>query len=216
MGSEKEQEGIIELTDVLEEGPAFAARNDRPERLAPEPENKKPALRPQAAHESIAALPDSNARMMNEALTRQAENWAAREGARLVERLAADFIPRIVGEKLSSELAKIKAETDALRAREEAFSRKMEEWFSSEGLKSLEQATREAAPRVAAEALQPEIEKFQARGEELSRQAQAWFAGEGKQILEKVAREVFPQMAEKVLRQEIEKLKEERRATENE
>jgi NAD-specific glutamate dehydrogenase len=99
----------------------------------------------------------------------------------------------------------------------------LEEWFSSEGLKSLEQKAREEIPRVAAEALHPEIEalkkeieKIQCQAEELSRRTQSWLESEGKEILEKVARELFPQTAEKVLRQEIERLKEESRAAENE
>lgn len=221
---EKEKEEIIELTEVLEEGPAFAARKDLGERLLPpNPERKKDPLRPQASNAPLSALPDSSARILKEASPRETENWAAREGAPLVERLAADFIPRIVTEKLSSEVAKLKAETDALRARGEAFSRKLEEWFSSEGLKSLEQKAREEIPRVAAEALHPEIEslkkeieKIQAQGEELSRRTQSWLESEGKEILEKVARELFPQMAERVLRQEIERLKEDSRAAENE
>jgi len=209
MGLEKEKEEIIELTEVLEEGPAFAAKKD--------------LLRPQASSDSLSALPDSSSRIMKEAPTRETENWAAREGTRLVERLAADFIPRIVTERLSLELEKLKVETDALRARGEAFSGKLEEWFSSEGVKSLEQKAREEIPRAAAEALHPEIEalkkeieKIQAQGEELSRRTQSWLENEGKEILEKVARELFPQMAERVLRQEIERLKEESRAAENE
>ena len=90
-------------------------------------------------------------------------------------------------------------------------------------MKSLEQKAREEVPRIAAEALHPEIEtlkkemkKIQDQAEELSRRTQSWLDGEGKQILEKVARELFPPMAEKILRQEIEKLKEESRAAENE
>ena len=95
-------------------------------------------------------------------------------------------------------MAKLKAETDALRARGEAFSRRLEEWFSSEGLKSLERKAREEIPRVAAAALHPEIEAFkmemekiQAQGEELNRRARSWFESEGKEVLEKVARELF-------------------------
>jgi molecular chaperone GrpE (heat shock protein) len=223
MGLEKEKEEIIELTEVLEEGPAFAAKKDLGERLPPNAERKKDPLRPQASSDFLSALPDSSSRIMKESPTRETENWAAREGARLVERLAADFIPRIVTERLSLEIEKLKVETDALRARGEAFSRKLEEWFSSEGLKCIEEKAREAVSRVPAEALHPEIEalkkemkNIQAQGEELSRRTQLWLEGEGKQILEKVARELFPQMAERVLRQEIERLKEESRAAENE
>ena len=219
----EKNEEIIELTEVLEEGPAFAARRDPGERLLPNPVNKKDPVHPQDSNDSPFALPDSSARMMKEVFTRQVENWTAGEGTRLVERLTAEFIPRIVAEKLSSETAKLKAETDVLRARGESLSRKLEEWFSSEGLKSLEQKAREELPRIAAEALHPEIEtlkkemkKIQDQAEELSRRTQSWLDGEGKQVLEKVARELFPPMAEKILRQEIEKLKEESRAAENE
>jgi hypothetical protein len=157
---------------------------------------------------------------MKEPLTRQEENRAPGEETGVAERLAAKIIPRMVAERLSSELERLKAETDALHARGEAFSRRLEEWFSSEGLKCLEQKTREAVPRVAAEALQGEIaalqreiEKFQAQGEDLNRRVQTWFADEGKQVLAEIAREIFPQMAEKILRQEIDKLKEESRAS---
>ncbi|RPJ41374.1 MAG: hypothetical protein EHM27_06220 [Deltaproteobacteria bacterium] len=223
MGLEKEKEEIIELTEVLEEGPAFAAKKDLGEELPPNPGGKKDPLRPQASSDSLSALPDSSSRILKGAPARETENWAGREGVRLVERLAVDFIPRIVTEKLSSEVAKLKAETDALRARGEAFSRKLEEWFSSEGLKCLEQKAREEIPRVAAAALHPEIEalkkeieKIQAQGEDLNRRTQSWLENEGKEILEKVARELFPQMAERVLHQEIERLKEESRAAENE
>jgi predicted nucleic acid-binding Zn-ribbon protein len=161
--------------------------------------------------------------MMKEVFTRQAENWTAGEGTRLVERLTADSIPRIVAEKLSAEVAKLKAETDGLRAKGETFSRKLEEWFSSQGLKSLEQKAREEVPRVAAEVLHPEIEalkkeleKIQDQAQEAERRTQSWLDGEGKQVLETVARELFPAMAEKILRQEIEKLKEESRVEETE
>jgi len=223
MDLEKKNEEIIELTEVLEEGPAFAARRDPGERLPSNPERKKEPLRPHDPNDTLSALPESSARMMKEILTRQVENWTAGEGTRLVERLTADSLPRIVAEKLSPEVAKLKTETDGLRTQGEAFSRKLVEWFSSEGLKILEQKAREEIPRVAAEALHPEIEagkremqKFQDLAAEMGRRTQSWLEGEGRQILEKVARELFPPLAEKILRQEIEKLKEESETAEKE
>ena len=218
MNSEKKKEEIIELTEVVEEGPAIAAKNDPPERLASNSEGKKDPLHPQASEKSFSALTDISPGIMKEAPARQAESWALQEGTRLVERLAADVIPRIVAEKLSSQLEKLKAETDNLRARAEAFPGKFEAWFSSEGLKFLEQKAREAIPRVAAEALHPEIEnlkkeieKVRTQAEEMSRRTQSWLETDGKQILETVARQIFPQIAERILRQEIERLRQENR-----
>jgi len=220
---EKEKEEIIDLTEVLEEGPGFARKTDPGEQPPSGPERKKDPLRLQPASDFLSALPDSSARTQREGPAGEAENWGAQEGARLLERLAADFIPRIVTERLSPEVAKLKDEADALSARGQAFSQRLEGWFSSEGLRSLEQKAREEIPRVAAAALHPEIaalkkemEKIQAQGEELNRRARAWFESEGKEVLEKVARELFPEMAERVLRQEIERLKEESRAAEKE
>jgi len=218
---EKKDEEIIELTEVLEEGPAFAARREPEGKTVSRAERNIEALRPSDTSDSLSALSEPSMGVKKEIFAREAESWRAPEGNRPEERLASDSIPGIGSEKRSSEAAKHKAETAALRAQGETFSRKAEEWFSSEGLKCLEEKAREEVLRAAAEALRPEIEtlkkeikKFQE--EELSRRTQSWFDTEGRKILEKVARELFPPMAEKILRQEIEKLKEESGAPEKE
>jgi hypothetical protein len=218
MDPQKEKEEVIELTEVVEEGPAFAIKKD-PEEWPPSfPEKVKdfPSSSPSGAPSSAPLqFPEG---MAKDLLSRQAENWAAKEGTRLVERLAGDFIPRIVTERLSPELVKLQGETDALHKQGEAFARRLEEWFSSAGLKSLEEKAGEALPRLVAEAFRPEIEalrgeleKIRAQGEELGRRTESWFEKEGKEILERAARELFPEAAERVLRQEIERLKEEGR-----
>ena len=170
MGLEKEKEEIIELTEVLEEGPAFAAKNDRRSACPPTRKTRKPPSALRLPSDSLSALPDSKARMMKEALARQAENWAAREGARLVERLAADFIPRIVdGETV---LGIGEAQSRNGRPPRPGGSLLPE----TGGMVFLRRPeipgteTREAVPRVAAEALHPEIEALKKEIEKIQAQ----------------------------------------------
>jgi hypothetical protein len=178
------------------------------ERLSPELEKLKGEM---------AAL-----RAQREGLTDRVEQWFQKEGIAAVERISQETIPRIAAEDLNREVEKVRGELEGLRSERGVLSRRQEEWFSSEGLRYLEERIREAIPRIVREALEPEVENFGAqmekalaRTEELNRRAALWFEEEGRQIIENTARGVFPQIAEKVLRQEIERLREETRAEEN-
>jgi len=111
MGLEKEKEEIIELTEVLEEGPAVPARNERPERLSPEPGERCPFARPPAAEESRSGLSDSDPGRMQEILTREAQTWLANKGAQIVEKIAREVFPQIAEKVLRQEIEKLKGET---------------------------------------------------------------------------------------------------------
>src|SRR5512138_2016073 len=116
MDPQKEKEEVIELTEVVEEGPTFAAKNDAENRPSSSPERKKDPVAPAPPEDPFSALLNLSPGTLQDTLSREAENWAAREGAPLLERLAGDLIPRLVTERLSPELMRLKGETDALRS----------------------------------------------------------------------------------------------------
>ena len=95
--------------------------------------------------------------------------------------------------------------------------------MGSEGVKVLEQQTREILPGIAAGALGREVEKLKAALEELRAEKEAlkmkadqWLSSEGMRILKQEAGAIFPRIAEEVLSGEIEKLKKEEETEEKE
>jgi hypothetical protein len=110
MASEIEKEEIIELTEVLEEGPAFAGRKERLERLSPEPEGKRVSAPPPAVGESPSDLSGSDAERLKEILTREAQAWLANRGAPILERIAREVFPQIAEKVLRQEIEKLKEE----------------------------------------------------------------------------------------------------------
>jgi len=111
MGSEKEKEEIIELTEVLEEGSAFPARNERPERLSPDPEERNPFARSPAAKDLRPGLLGSDAGMMKEIFTREAQTWLANNGTQILEKIAREIFPQIAEKVLRQEIEKLKEES---------------------------------------------------------------------------------------------------------
>ena len=90
MDPQKEKEEVIELTEVVEEGPAFAAKNHPEDRPPSSPEKKKDFPAPPPPGDPSSAPPQFPERAVKDLLNRQAEDWAAKEGSRLVERLAGE------------------------------------------------------------------------------------------------------------------------------
>jgi len=81
----KNEEEIIELTEVVEE---------RPRKIAPRP--------------SIPGS-ESELKALKEALQARAEEWISSEGVRILERVAREIFPKIAEEVLRKEIEKIKA-----------------------------------------------------------------------------------------------------------
>ena len=162
-------------------------------------------------------------RQEKEALKAGADQWLNSEGVRILEQIAKETLPRIAGEVLGKEVEKISYEVEGLRAEKEALKVRSEQWLGSEGIKVLEQQTREVLPGIAAEALGKEAEKLKAEVEELRAEKEAlkvraeqWLSSDGIRILKQEAGEIFPRIAEEVLSKEIEKLKTEGETEEKE
>jgi len=162
-------------------------------------------------------------RAEKETLQGGVEKWLGSEGARLLGQIATETLPRIAGEALGKEIGKINREVEGLRAEKEALKARSEQWLGSEGVKVLEQQTREILPGIAAEALGKEVEKLKAAVEELRAEkeslkmkADQWLSSEGIRILKQEAGAIFPRIAEEVLSGEIEKLKKEEETEEKE
>jgi len=88
MNDRKNEEEIIELTEVIEEGPAKIT--PRPSVSGYEPELKA----------------------MREALQARAEEWMSSEGALILERVAREIFPKIAEDVLRKEIEKIKAKVE--------------------------------------------------------------------------------------------------------
>ena len=87
MAAAPKDEEIIELTEVVEENPA--------------PAGKQEEGPPERAPEFLG---------LKSALAAKAEEWMAAEGRRVLERLAREMFPRIAEEVLRKEIDKLKAE----------------------------------------------------------------------------------------------------------
>jgi hypothetical protein len=162
-------------------------------------------------------------RAQREGLSARFEQWLGKEGVEIVEGISRENISKIAARDLGKEIETVRTEMEKLRSEGETLFRKYEDWFSLEGLKSLDQKAEEAIPRIVREALRPELEKLKgeiekgrSEAEDLKHRAALWFENEGRQILEGIVRENFPQIAQMVLREEIEKLKKEIEPNENE
>ena len=158
-----------------------------------------------------------------EALKAGADQWLNSEGVKILDQGTREVLPKIAAEVLSKEVEKISCEVEGLRAEKEALKARSEQWLGSEGIKVLEQQTREVLPGIAAEALGKEAEKLKAEVEELRAEKEAlkvraeqWLSSDGIRILKQEAGEIFPRIAEEVLSREIEKLKTEGETEEKE
>lgn len=131
----KENEEIIELTEVVEEGilnlevrlqepaiPESTPENLPGESPPPQPEEKHSPGIGEGASQPSRDLPlppgfflqDSGAESqpVKETLKAQVEKWVASEGARVLERVAKEMFPRIAEEVLRREIEKLKAEAE--------------------------------------------------------------------------------------------------------
>jgi hypothetical protein len=165
----------------------------------------------------------SAVRAQGEGLSARVEQWLQKEGAGLVERLFQENVPRLVAEQLRPDRERVQKELEDLQTQRESLSAKIDQWLQAEGVKSLEQSTGEAIPRIVGERLKPEVETLKGELEKVRLQADEermrvvnWFEKEGREILENTARETFPRIAADVLRQEIARLKDEAGAEEKE
>ena len=221
MESGQEREKIIELTEVAGEAPASSGKKDLNQGSSPVPEKKNNPLSPHGGIPSSSY--DAVSRATREAMRVQAEDWTAKEGTQILDRVARSLLPRIAHDQLTPEIEKLKAELTAVRAQREEWASRVEQWLQKEGADLLKRTSRETIPGIVGESLRPEIQNLQdqaakvrSQTDELPDRVTHWFEMEGKKLLAEVAREIFPRIAEEVLRQEIAKLKEEARAEEKE
>jgi hypothetical protein len=214
MESGKEKEEFIELTEVVEEEPLSSGKREFKDRLPPDREKKKENRAPFPPGDPGSASQDVSSRALKEAMTLQVENWAAGEGGEIIQRMAADFIPRITRERLSPELEKIRAEMAALRAQREGFSDRVEQWLRKEGVELVERISQETVSKIAAgdlnkeiEKVHSEMEKLRSEREALSRKYEGWFSSEGLKSLEQRAREAIPRIVREAVEPELEKFR---------
>ncbi len=227
---EKDEE-IIELTEVVGEKdiPAEAVEGESP--FLPQPEKRDLGLiegeseeeRPEGDRQSPLQDYGEEVSPSSEGINRQAEEWAASEGVQILERVAGKILPGIASKILEKEVVRLRGEVEGFRAEKETLQAGVEKWLGSEGVKVLEQQTREILPGIAAEALGREVEKLKAALEELRAEKEAlkmkadqWLSSEGMRILKQEAGAIFPRIAEEVLSGEIEKLKKEEETEEKE
>ena len=121
MKNEDQKGEIIELTDVVEEelGPGG---KDRPRAFSPPASEEKisgagPDQRsdknlepPKEESRPLSRDYDSEGKAAKEALRIGAEEWMAKEGVRVLERVAREMFPQIAREVLEQEIEKLKAE----------------------------------------------------------------------------------------------------------
>jgi len=88
MTDRKDDEEIIELTEVIEE---------KPRKITPQP--------------SVPGY-ESELKAMREALQARAEEWMSKEGGRILERVAREIFPKIAEEVLRKEIERIKAQVE--------------------------------------------------------------------------------------------------------
>ena len=227
---EKDEE-IIELTEVVGEKdiPAEAVEGESP--FLPQPEKRDLGLiegeseeeHPEGDRQSPLQDYGEEVSPSSEGINRQAEEWAASEGVQILERVAGKILPGIASKILEKEVVRLRGEVEGFRAEKETLQAGVEKWLGSEGVKVLEQQTREILPGIAAGALGREVEKLKAALEELRAEKEAlkmkadqWLSSEGMRILKQEAGAIFPRIAEEVLSGEIEKLKKEEETEEKE
>jgi len=214
LGPKKEE--IIELTEVAEES-SGPSREKAPYLPPPQTAGKKEdAPIPSVSREPSSSFIDPALRSAKAAMTGQATEWAAKEGTRIVERMAQEAIPRIAQSRLDPEIAKLKTELAAFRSQRENLSARAEQWLQKEGGEKIEHLLGASVPRLVEEHLRPEKEKVQKevedlrnRRESISGEIDRWLSSAGAQSLERSAAEVIPGIVGEKLKPEIEALKEE-------
>ncbi len=192
---EKDQEEIIELTEVWTE-----PTNE---------ETRTPAK--ESAAVNLANYEKELAKIREE-LRERIDKWLATEGARVINQGIKEIIPPIFGEELGRELEKLKSEVEKIRVLKEGLSVKIREWLDREGTELVKKETKDALPKIGEDLLgkeinqlQEEVEKIRGLREALNQKADQWLQTEGISFLQEKAAEVLPQIGQAVLSQEIEK-----------
>ncbi len=213
MESGQKKEEIIELTEVAEEGHAPPGEKDPPPLPSPMPVKKESA--PFSAPEDTAApSSDPALRTLKAATAGRTTDWAAKEGARVLEPMAQDVIPRIAQSRLDPEIEKLKTEISVVRAQREGLATRVEQWFQKEGLELVERLIQARVPGLVAEHLRPDRERVQKEMEDVQRQRESlagkidqWLQSDGTKSLQQSAGEVVPRIVSERLKPEVETLK---------
>lgn len=171
MESGQEREKIIELTEVAGEAPASSGKKDLNQGSSPVPEKKNNPLSPQGGIPSSSY--DAVSRATREAMRVQAEDWTAKEGTQILDRVARSLLPRIAHDQLTPEIEKLKAELTAVRAQREEWASRVEQWLQKEGADLLKRTSHETVPGIVADELRPEREKAQKEMENLQNQRES-------------------------------------------
>lgn len=191
----KDQEEIIELTEVWTERPSeetlVSAKEDEPlDRLNYEKELEKIRTETRA----------------------QVEKWLATEGVQVLNQGIKEIMPPIFGEELRRELEKLKSEVEKIRVLKEGLSAKIREWVDGEGRELLKKETRDVLPKIGEELLgkeinqlQEEVEKIRGLREALNNKAEQWFQAEGISFLKESVAGTLPQIVQAIISQELEK-----------
>ncbi len=208
MESGPKKEEIIELTEVAEEG-SGPSRGKDPYPPPPPIAGRKEEVPPSSFQDPVL-------RTAKAPMTGQAAEWAAKEGTRIVERMAQEAIPRIAQSRLEPEIAKLKTELAAFRSQRESLTAQAEQWFHKEGGERIERLLETNIPKLVEEHLRPERERVQkemedlrTRRESISGEIDRWFSSTGTQSLERLASEAIPGIVGEKLKPEIEALQEE-------
>ena len=113
-------EEVIELTDVVEEGPSPGGKDRskvffppaseaKTTRLGPDQRSDKSSEPTRKESRPLSLNYESEIRAMKEKLKVGAEEWMAAEGVRVLERVAREMFPKIATEVLRQEIEKLKA-----------------------------------------------------------------------------------------------------------
>lgn len=135
MSEAGKNEEIIDLTEVVEEGPGEPGMEPKEMEVAgsieeppleelpilgregehfPEMEDKTPALSPGVPEPRRPLFPDQelDVRALKETLTAKVQEWVVSEGAQVLERVAREIFPKIAEEVLRKEIEKLKGEAE--------------------------------------------------------------------------------------------------------
>ncbi len=193
----KEQEEIIELTDVWEE-PAS------PENVGSAKTKEVEPGRPLNYEKELEKI--------REETRARVEKWLATEGVQILNQGIREIVLPIFGEELRRELEKLKSEVEKIRVLKEGLSAKIREWIDGEGKELLKKETGEMLPKIGEELLgkeinqlQEEVEKIRGLREALNNKAEQWFQADGISVLKERVVEALPQIVQTMIGQEIEK-----------
>lgn len=135
MSETGKDEEIIDLTEVVEEGPGepglepkemevvgsieeppleeflISSREGEP---SPAMEDKTPDLSPRVPEPRRPLFPDPEfeVRALKETLTAKVQEWVVSEGTQVLERVAREIFPKIAEEVLRKEIEKLKVEAE--------------------------------------------------------------------------------------------------------